>query len=516
MSNLHFKNDTSEVYSTSIAEGITLLLKSYQAGKLPSANTLSKYLRISRHTLSKAFKKIDNSRIFQLEKSKNNLTYNKQPNSLTNDSKTLLYNQIKDFIIQGKWNSGDSLPKIGFFCHSMSISNHTVQKVYHRLIDEGLVYKDGKQFIIGPKRIGPQKNIIHYIGLVEPKSFTWQRFLRMERAREFCRRFDDESDRYNVRTLTFAETILLNDPQVYPIKPNIVHQLIHELGDQYKGTLIIGQQHEYQNFDDVANLFRSLKLPTVWFDRTAQSICKPIKYFIHARTDERNIVDAALEKLHFYGHKRVLYPIWDIQNWSTIRFELLKNRASHYSIDIECTEPLLTRVDNLIDSLTKDNSLHFLEILRKFNLSNQTLRTISNLLEKLKSFPDRKALLDLSKALQRDESIMFTELFSEQLNSENPPTAIIAPNDWYGHKYYQTLTTFGYQIPKDISLISFDNERGLIRLPLSSVDFGFGELGYRAFHLIMGNNHQDKISSNGRLESKPYVVDRGSICPVIH
>jgi DNA-binding LacI/PurR family transcriptional regulator len=64
-------------------------------------------------------------------------------------------------------------------------------------------------------------------------------------------------------------------------------------------------------------------------------------------------------------------------------------------------------------------------------------------------------------------------------------TAIVAPRDYTAARYFYRLTHHGVRVPRDISLIAFDNSAHAQPVGITSVDFGFNHLGYSAFHLIL-------------------------------
>lgn len=77
---------------------------------------------------------------------------------------------------------------------------------------------------------------------------------------------------------------------------------------------------------------------------------------------------------------------------------------------------------------------------------------------------------------------------------------------------YNPLCKIGFRIPRDISLLSFDNQPPLQISPVSSVDFGMGYLGYSAFHYLFGVLPV-KHERNGDIASTPHIVNRGSTGP---
>jgi DNA-binding LacI/PurR family transcriptional regulator len=89
-------------------------------------------------------------------------------------------------------------------------------------------------------------------------------------------------------------------------------------------------------------------------------------------------------------------------------------------------------------------------------------------------------------------------------------TSLVVSNDARVRGVHRRLRSIGIHIPGDLSLVSFDNYRDAVALPVDTVDNGAGELGYRAFHLILGD-----IPVAGRkrrdIVAQPFVVDRGSV-----
>jgi DNA-binding LacI/PurR family transcriptional regulator len=91
-------------------------------------------------------------------------------------------------------------------------------------------------------------------------------------------------------------------------------------------------------------------------------------------------------------------------------------------------------------------------------------------------------------------------------------TALLGANDEYARYLYYKLLSSGFRVPGDFSMVSFDNYPDLLPLPVSSVDFGFGHLGYMAFHAIL----QDITVKRGRrgdIPARAIVVHRGSVAP---
>jgi DNA-binding LacI/PurR family transcriptional regulator len=90
------------------------------------------------------------------------------------------------------------------------------------------------------------------------------------------------------------------------------------------------------------------------------------------------------------------------------------------------------------------------------------------------------------------------------------PTALIAPSDDTAAKAWHWLAAAGVRIPEDMSLISFDNYPTMPPPPITTIDFGFGNLGYAALHLLLGDVPV-KRGRDGTVRTVPTVVRRGSV-----
>jgi DNA-binding LacI/PurR family transcriptional regulator len=60
------------------------------------------------------------------------------------------------------------------------------------------------------------------------------------------------------------------------------------------------------------------------------------------------------------------------------------------------------------------------------------------------------------------------------------------PYDYAAIRAYRWMVHHNIAIPEDYSMLSFDNGVRAIELSIASVDFGFGHLGYEAFHALYG------------------------------
>lgn len=106
----------------------------------------------------------------------------------------------------------------------------------------------------------------------------------------------------------------------------------------------------------------------------------------------------------------------------------------------------------------------------------------------------------------------FTPLFLH-LMQDPDMHAVVAPNDAMARDLFAWIQGAGTSPGRELSLLSFDNYWALQPLAVTTIDFGFDNLGYAAFHFIQGDIpiHQ---SPPGHVPAKPHVVRRGSVKPL--
>ena len=89
-------------------------------------------------------------------------------------------------------------------------------------------------------------------------------------------------------------------------------------------------------------------------------------------------------------------------------------------------------------------------------------------------------------------------------------TALIACNDYAAMELVYWANGVGIEIPRHLSVVSFDNVGAIEPYGISSIDFGFAQLGYCAAHIFIGDVPVG-VDSEGGLGSTCILNDRGSI-----
>jgi hypothetical protein len=187
-------------------------------------------------------------------------------------------------------------------------------------------------------------------------------------------------------------------------------------------------------------------------------------------------------------------------------------------------EKRVEKIERRLDRLKQLNSRPLKELFDRLN----TLKANCNSLLKamdlhehsgkpcailLSHFEATEELPEHQRSTHKELLSILSRLFDAAIllkSIERPDiTAIIAPNDMIGRSYLSVLHLLGCEIPRDISIVSFDNWFRFSFFPLTTIDFGLASLGYRALHILLGDT--PGIERDHDIAASPYVEDRGSV-----
>ena len=202
--------------------------------------------------------------------------------------------------------------------------------------------------------------------------------------------------------------------------------------------------------------------------------------------DEARVSRCAVEALTSFGHRRVGYPLDATVPWQVTRLELMREAAARAGSAFDI-------VAMPMDAVPPDAPRRAAVVRR---------------LAKLSELPRHR----LGEALARTEHTlpdlnwMFAGMADPRI------TALVAPSDEHGSRLFAWLASLRVRLPERFSLLSFDNYRSYRALPLSSVNFGFGRLGYFAFHSILRLIPTPR-DQHGAILAQPFVAHRGSLGP---
>jgi len=143
---------------------------------------------------------------------------------------------------------------------------------------------------------------------------------------------------------------------------------------------------------------------------------------------------------------------------------------------------------------------------------------VRNVQQRVEGFQDELARYGLSvdpnlviKGTQSFETGRDVHLLMVQ---SKPPTAIFATNDIIALGAWHKLTTMGYRVPEDVSIVGFDNiEMSQWTIPpLTTVHQDKRELGRQAVALLV-KTIQSRIPFSETIYVPPEIVVRGSSAP---
>jgi DNA-binding LacI/PurR family transcriptional regulator len=283
---------------------------------------------------------------------------------------------------------------------------------------------------------------------------------------------------------------------------NAIAKSIREWGDLYQGAVVLDQYAGAEAMREWADVLGARgKKPVVYFDHTGEHESFTRKElqcgagFYRLYLDEKSAVQLAAERLAALGHRTVgVLPVpHDNHPWVRRRIALLKRTvardASRLSIiDAEHEEPfwMISPASNPADTAGFQEKLF--AAVRRGKQRGSGIRSVPSAAEILRATPSLGSLI------------------------RKGATAIVGLNDWMAYLYLLWCIATGIDVPGELSLISFDNSRDLRQFPLSSIDFGFGRLGYLAARILCGARPDDPGGA-GAIPGICTLADRGSLGP---
>jgi len=445
---------------------------------------------------------------------------------------------IKQRIKNETYQRGHMLPKVSYLAVTERVSHHTVTAAYRLLAEENIVHKRGKSWYAGPRvrshlhRVQTQPVII----ILQTHESFWSTIAKRPFYESFCRSFQGEVENHHIKLQPVVTTQPIGSISVFPSGPENILSFIRKLQNRYLGCLIINSKSEIPDLASWILRLQQFNRPVVWFDRLKENpqLPKKRRNFFRCHESERRAIHHALEALFELGHRRIGMPMVVDAEWLKRRAELIEGQIQSVDGSMQFYRDAVDLNPFLHDE--PENAARYIETI--YNLKIPFLnQAISQLLAQFSHYfaqlPDRvksnyiknrflgvATLLcnlcrDLELSNQLFPSTAHTPWFLILTPSllpliKNEVTAIIAPNDVTAHYIYLWLQAMQIVIPRDISLISFDNHWFLQDLPITSVDFGYGYLGFAAFHTIVGDVDISKGPANA-IAAQPRVVHRGTI-----
>jgi DNA-binding GntR family transcriptional regulator len=526
-----------------IAQQLEDDLQEYTSLYLPTIRDMSEHYNVSLKTMHSAVQLLKKRNIISGCRGRRmELLKNKPerplPERQSSDDRLLYY--LRKRIQNGIYPVGHSLPKISFLMSELGVSDRTVSKAYSILERENLVYRKGRSWIVGY----PQKSLTveilrspPVIILLLAQEHGWQIINQAARNGKFCKSFEREAEAHGLQIypVFHNETKIL--PEVFPAGEAQLRKTIRRFDHRYMGTLIVGSHREINVLDTVIDELLSTSKPVVWFDRFNEKNVHshPAKMFTRCTFPENEEIVRAVSFLKEMGHSHIALPlVWkERSGWRKRRAESIEREADRQGLHIYRIENPLCygnkpipqeELEKSCQALNEHGNLTMKKLLQRYSGENSydIVRNIFLPEGKLPLFPTNDFLhlfsLDISSTLsaleQEDytQSAIFFNVMLARSKGYDRITAILAPCDFDAYHIYFWLKSAGFSVPKDFSLLSFENifTPKPFPLPITSVDYGSDQLGYGAFHSIFRDIALRK-EKDGTIYSQPRVVRRGSV-----
>ncbi len=414
-----------------------------------------------------------------------------QAPALPETSTDKLYATLKEGITAGEYEVGKPLPKITYFVLSHGVSSHTVRLAFSRLAAEGLAHNHRKQWFAGPApsptppthpRLTRSPSSSFVLTIAETPDHWDTLFTRSFTVR-FAEPFTQEIARHNILlTPGMLRPSAALGRQQYgkslgvPIGVEEIVEAAQRLGNQYRGTVVM-RAHQ-QSLGQARDLIRKLATlkksilyldtngdPRHWIRRKDVSLRKS---YYQLAMDEEAAVRKVLTELLAWGHRNIAVHGANLSTWGSRRVRVLRQVAREFDPPLNVfssdahephwTSATSTELHALVDHAARDAGVAGFE-------DGLSIRQMTSFRDKL---------------LSNASSLV-------HLLTQNRCTGLVALNDRFAREYYYWFKALGIEIPRHISLISFDNELSGLYQPITSVDFGFARLAYLAAHILIGD-----------------------------
>jgi len=463
---------------------------------LPTINGLARDFRVSYETAWKACQTLVSRGVLVSSSGKRLMPRAQQAGNGAGEcarAEDVLHAAIHDRIAQGIYIAGKPLPKSRHFTLSERISPSTVARAMHRLAREGLLHKEGKQWIAGPRPARPPEGLPRQPDtalMVLPGYQDWFHIYLSGFTQGYIVPFRNELVAHDTRiqpALRFEQPgggflwTLAGDAQMLA--------WAREAGPQYRGAFIQSVDFAVDKPGDLAATLCRLKKPVVLFDSADQeneltrTKIGVGRHYFRLRIDEQLAVDLAIKTLAGLGHTVVGVHGFDASAWAQRRLGIIKNAAARLCPSMRIIEA--APAEKAWDFVSADYA------------TTLTLPT---------------GIIHGDPRLNREYAQkLFTARQSlPQLLLDHAPTALISPNDVAAREHYLLLRGLGVCVPEHLSMISFDNLPQASMFPVSTIDFGFARLGYLAAHILIGDI-PIRADRQGVISGIPKVIHQGSL-----
>lgn len=531
--------------SRSVADAMERDLGSFPGIYLPSSRQLAQKYEVSRPTILKAIRELHEKGLVRLQGNRKARILGRSAektiaqSSLSSSEK--VYTLLLDRIKSGRYRRGEVLPKWSYLSSSLHVSTGTINQALRKLHEQNIIHRKGRRCIVGP---APETDVRgsprHVILILTSRPHDWRFFCYDRDTEQFGREFADQAERAGVSLWGITEN-KAKDINAVAVGQTEVAALVRRLGSRYRGTLIPVSKKKLPNIDEWVHFLSRFKEPVVWFDRNDVGFSQrktPVsvfRVFISQAAAAREVV----RFVHHRGFRKAFFAVHlPIVDWQERRFEFLRAEGACLSppLSVELLKPddipqwrhpVTEGVVDRLEVLKQTFGRRIPEVLREFRKLHGKIEDEygdAAFTEEIRGCPDEdffafsRAVLGLGCSPIENlesEALAIWTLLQFQPVLLDPEKVVIAPRDGFMNTVFRQLSPIGSSVLEKFSFISFDNHIRYSFQAFTSLDFGFSELAYQAFHLIL-RDLPTRETRDGVMASVPYVVDRGSVKKLNH
>jgi len=416
--------------------------------------------------------------------------------------------QIRAVLGKGDLQAGVPLPKFEYFVVTNRVAPSTVAAAFRILARSGHAFREKGRWFAGRRALptgsmergNPVEN--HPVILLAYRNpYTSTIAYNISHLSPFLFSMRSEAARLGIHlSIVFRE----KPEEASPLTPggsDEVKQFIERLGAQYLGAIVIELDPEPELFPGwVRTLSASGRTPVVYFDSadirkdfTRDSLHLHRKYF-RFFFDEESAMRIALNHCHQCGHRVLGFPIYNDPgyDWAARRREMTMAvaRKEYPEMRIECSELSEPFWDF---QRVEINVIHFVTFTRR-----------------IEQYAREKASSRQAATVRSLQRFLIERTPSIACLINSGITALISMNDRMAYQLYSWCRAAGISVPRQLSLISFDNLPETEGMPFTTIDFGFSRLGYLGLHAILGDIPLP-AHRNGNIAGACSLVNRGGV-----
>jgi DNA-binding LacI/PurR family transcriptional regulator/DNA-binding transcriptional regulator YhcF (GntR family) len=476
-------------------------IRTMRMSALPSLSSLARRYQTTHITIRKALLPLEQAGLITFRRGKRALITD-GAQTIDEGSWHALYASLRDRIASGVYRAGTALPKFSQIAATYRVSHTTIGQALERLSDDGYVHKSGKQWMVGraparaPLSSGHHARAVGSVVLVMvPNEFMLFSFFKHAFYTPFLSTLQNELMNAGMH----MSMVLREGPgareSLLPAGPQDLRSEIRRLGDDYAGALIVDNNPQADNFaDQCVVLSDAGSRPVVFFDYThvgdwlTRSYRGMGNWYFRLDFDESAAARCAVDHLARAGHRRVGMPLFkpEIETWVPRRYNRVKEAVDRHQ--------------GAMTLLVSDQRETLWE--KRFREHSGTR---AGFLRRAAAFADmsntsRQSLASRLRAVTASMSGLI----------DQGVTALISSDDALAREHYFWCRCAGVDIPRHLSMVSFDNLAESAIVPVSTVDFGFARLGYLAARILIGDLAV-ACEDDGTIRGECTMIDRGSI-----